>query len=429
MKSVRTCQVRVAWLSGALCATMLLSRGADAAIDPAAEALLKRVGEFYNAASSFSCDVEFTIHTEMPGLKQDMFSVFSIALQRPNKLAVRFKEGAAAFDMTLVSDGEKVHKYSPAKNRYHSAEAPAALEALLKGEFADSIIGTLGSTNVYAQLLKGLEEASVLGAGTLDNAVCTRLRMIEKEGKGEEEGKGEVWIQNGEQPLVRKFQTERIYKEPKKGGGTAPSNLNRTEIGIVYRNWKMNAALPADAFVFTPPEGAKEGASGGGSRAEKHALVGKPAPALSLTLLGGGTLDLAAHKGKDVVILDFWATWCGPCVRALPTLSEVAAAYKDKGVHLFAVNQREDADKIKDFLKEEKLNVTVALDPEGQSGKIYEADAIPQTVVIGKDGVVQAVHVGLLPDLKQQLQGELDTLLSGKSLIVPAPAGKQPKAE
>jgi thiol-disulfide isomerase/thioredoxin len=396
--------------------TCLIAEEAVPLIDPAAEALLKRVGEFYNASASFSCDVEYRIHTEMPGLKQDIFCVFSIALERPNKLAVRFKEGNAALGMTLVSDGEKVHKYSPATNRYNSSDAPATLEALLKGQIADGIIGTLGSTKVDAQLLKGLKEASILGTETLDNAACTRVRMVETEGLAE------AWIQQGEQPLFRKFQVERIHKLPNKGGGPSPIQ-GSTEITAVYRNWKI-AALPAEAFVFTPPEGAKEGVTGGGAQPEKHPLVGKPAPALSLSLLGGGTLDLASHTGKDVVILDFWATWCQPCVQALPTLSEMAADYKDKGVRFFAVNQREGADLLQDFLNEEKLSLTVALDPEGQGGELYEAHALPQTVIIGKDGIVQAVHVGLLSNLKQQLQGELNTLLSGKSLIVPAPAGE-----
>src|SRR5690349_4238380 len=84
---------------------------------------------------------------------------------------------------------------------------------------------------------------------------------------------------------------------------------------------------------------------------EKHPLDGKPAPAFSLDLLKGGKATLADHKNKNVVILDFWATWCGPCVQAMPIVSEVAKSFADKGVVLYAVNEQEEADAVKAFLE------------------------------------------------------------------------------
>ncbi len=108
-----------------------------------------------------------------------------------------------------------------------------------------------------------------------------------------------------------------------------------------------------------------EGAGGGGEEAPSP-LLGKPAPDVSLKLLeeGKGEFKLKEHKGEHVVMLDFWATWCGPCVKELPILSEVAEAYKDKGV-VCAVNQQEEPAEIRTFLKEKKLKLTVALDSSG----------------------------------------------------------------
>ena len=160
-----------------------------------------------------------------------------------------------------------------------------------------------------------------------------------------------------------------------------------------------------------PPDAAKP------DRPDPATLVGKPAPDFELELAAGGKVKLSELKDKSVVILDFWATWCPPCRKSLPVVAEVAKAYKEKGVAFYAVNQQEDEETIKGFQEKQKLQFTVALDPEGAIGEAYGVKGIPQTVIIGKDGTVQAVHVGALPDLKERLTKELDALLAGKKLV------------
>ena len=142
---------------------------------------------------------------------------------------------------------------------------------------------------------------------------------------------------------------------------------------------------------------------------------GKPAPAFSLPLLDGGRADLVQHAGKEVVILDFWATWCGPCVLALPILTEIAAAYREKEVRLYTVNQGEDEPTIRDFLAKKKLKMAVALDTEGKVAKSYGVEGLPQTIIIDRAGVVRAVHLGFSPDLKEMITGELDAVLGTKA--------------
>ncbi len=148
------------------------------------------------------------------------------------------------------------------------------------------------------------------------------------------------------------------------------------------------------------------------SRPPQSSLVGKPAPSVNLELLGGGDLDLAKHKGKDIVILDFWATWCGPCVAAMPVVEQVAAEYRSRGVVLYAVNQREDARTIRSFLKDQGINVNVALDSNGSVGDTYGVQGIPTMVIIDKGGVVRDVHIGFNPDLENELREQLDAILA-----------------
>ena len=161
---------------------------------------------------------------------------------------------------------------------------------------------------------------------------------------------------------------------------------------------------------------------------EPHPLLGTPAPTFTLDVLGGAKVNLADLKDKQIVVLDFWATWCPPCRKALPILVEVTDTYKGKGVTFYAVNIQESAEAIKTFLDKMGIKCNVALDKEGDAAKKYLVQGIPQSVVIGKDGTVEAVHIGLAPDLKEEFKKELDTLLAGKSLTK-KPAAPEKKAE
>ena len=167
-----------------------------------------------------------------------------------------------------------------------------------------------------------------------------------------------------------------------------------------------------DSIKYTPPDDAKLAEPRG-----PHPLLAKPAPSFKLELLDGGEFDLSQQKDKNIVILDFWATWCGPCRRVMPIMEEVANEYKDKGIILVAVNLRESPQAIRSFLQKQGLHPIVALDKDGAVGYVYRAEFIPQTVIIGKEGIVQAVHVGALPNLKETLKKELNDLLAGKKLV------------
>ncbi len=112
-------------------------------------------------------------------------------------------------------------------------------------------------------------------------------------------------------------------------------------------------------------------------------------------------------------MLDFWATWCGPCVRALPELMKATSAFDEKEVVLVAVNQGEKPKQIKKFLKQKNWeSLSVALDPQSAAGKSFRVEGIPQTVVIDKRGVVRHVHVGFSPDIGSRLKREIQALLT-----------------
>jgi thiol-disulfide isomerase/thioredoxin len=146
-------------------------------------------------------------------------------------------------------------------------------------------------------------------------------------------------------------------------------------------------------------------------KTRKSPLVGQPSPPFSLELLTGGKADLAAHKGKDVIVLDFWATWCAPCIRTMPKMDALVKKFADKGVVLYAVNDSESRQEIEAFVKERKIDIPIAMDPKGELVTAFGAEELPVSAIIDKDGVVRAVHYGFFEGMTDvQIEKELTEL-------------------
>jgi thiol-disulfide isomerase/thioredoxin len=159
------------------------------------------------------------------------------------------------------------------------------------------------------------------------------------------------------------------------------------------------AKLPAHPWKLHPatePKFAQDGSGGstdGLASGTESSLVGQPAFVFGLNLLDGRRFHLAEHKGR-VVVLDFWATWCGPCMQTMPLVESVVREFADRGVELLAVDLEEQPQQIKATLERHKMNVPVALDHDGAVAAKYAVTAIPQTVVIDRDGKIARLFVG-----------------------------------
>jgi thiol-disulfide isomerase/thioredoxin len=184
--------------------------------------------------------------------------------------------------------------------------------------------------------------------------------------------------------------------------------------------WGMQAEVPETLFQISLPERARKvddiyAALVRGTPAD---LLGRPAPKLELKRAGEGKpITLEAHRGKDVVVLDFWATWCGVCVKSMPRIAKLAETYQGKDVVFYAVNVGEEPAEVERFLRSSNLTFPTALDPDSEATERFGITAIPALLIIGKDGTVQAEYSGAGPELEESLSRDIDALLEGKTLV------------
>jgi thiol-disulfide isomerase/thioredoxin len=139
------------------------------------------------------------------------------------------------------------------------------------------------------------------------------------------------------------------------------------------------------------------------------AKEGAIAPGFSTTTPAGSAISLADHK-DHVVLVDFWATWCPPCVASMPILERVYREYRDKGVVVVGVDQEPgDEALVRGFLSSHDITFPIAMDP-GSIARDYGVYTFPTSFLIGKDGVIRDVHHGVA--VESDLRKEIEALLA-----------------
>ncbi len=365
-------------------------------LDPKATEVIRQMCDYFKAAQGLSVDIAYTLTETAGAKKNERTSAVHMTVRRPNLVYVSWELGGAQtvpITGTLVCDGKNLYVSIPLLKQYTAGKAPADLGAVFSSKDAIPLVAAvplfldnLLVSNPYDTIMEGVLSTSYAGPEEIAGAKYHRVKFVQ------EDSDVEVWVAAGDKPLILKAMVDATKSlkhmrgragrcaddagDPLRQVGDEPGRAGRTlQVRSARGSQKVASFSEPDEPATIPP--------------------GKPAPDFKLDLLGGGQMTLSQHKGKEIVILDFWASWCGPCRQSMPIIEEVAAAYKDKGVVLYAVNQEEPPATIQKFLAAQKLNVTVALDKDSAVGAQYGATSIPLTVIVGKDGTVQAVHVGL----------------------------------
>ena len=200
-------------------------------------------------------------------------------------------------------------------------------------------------------------------------------------------------------------------------GSRVPSILGRIKTQAVEKNVFVRVeVLPEDldemGSQLMPNSGSSQPSDIETAVKATDPLIGQKAPNFQTQFLNEEEFKLSDQKGK-VVILDFWATWCGPCVRALPELQKATSSFNKNKVTLLAVNQGESKKVISKFLKKKQLKaLSVIMDETRKIGGDYKVKGIPKTVIIDQKGVVRHVHVGFSSGMGERLKREIQNLLA-----------------
>ena len=129
------------------------------------------------------------------------------------------------------------------------------------------------------------------------------------------------------------------------------------------------------------------------------AVTGSAAPDFTLKSASGENLKLSEYRG-EVVLINFWASWCGPCRQEMPALDELHNRYRALGFTVLGVNVEEDSRKAREVLKDLQVSFPVLLDDRSTVSRLYDIVAMPSTVLVDRNGNIRYLHKGYQPGLE-----------------------------
>ncbi len=405
------------------------------------ENAIERMYEHYQQLQGCSVNFGVSVKTNDPMMAAFVDSMNHSSpgyVFKPNRFAFWENEEPKAEGMPMMptpliySDGSTVTSAVPSLDTYATDDAPEDFGVLLDDMTAGlrqgwqmvpggNFVLALMSPDPKAAFESQLQDITYDGlVGEGDTAYHAYTTLDSEDGTKMEmriAATGEPWL---------------VGFKPDLAGSGAPAGL---EVLLAFADWTPLTDVPDDGKITVQDDWeevemiseaimlAMQGGPAGMEAEPEPAAIevaggtgaeGDNAPVFSLPLLQSeGEFSLAAHRGK-VVVLDFWATWCPPCIRGLPVISGVTADLADRGVVFAAVNLMEDPETVAKFMKKKGWDFAVPLDSDGAIANQFGVSGIPHSVIIDKKGVIRHVHVGFgnASEAEKNLRAELEALIA-----------------
>ena len=346
------------------------------------DSLLFQLSERYKDLNSYH--VAGTTHARVRRGRQTQETsyTFQAAERFPGRLHIRIGGERAR---SLVANGKTTWAFHPASNTF--VERPGLLEsAQQRSDFPDLL-------STYKRLSDNIEKASFLA---MDSTVVIgdslyRVHIVEAIPRPTMQTRGqsiaiELWI-DPRQMLVLRERTSRYIPESQFG----PVSITQT---MTFNIVSADVPPQDSLFTFTLPETAQRVPHIDAFPNLPITLHGSAAPAFSLPVLDKEEDVLLEAFLGNVIVLNFWATWCAPCRAEMSALQMLEREWRNEGLAVLAINEEELPEIIQQYIREERLELTIMLDRFGLVSRQFEVTQLPTTFIIDREGIIREHLIG-----------------------------------
>lgn len=383
-----------------------------------ANEVLKQMAAAYRKAKSYEDAGQFTLKGQIGDKEIDETVDSSVTFVRPNQLRVH------AYNAIVVCDGQRLRAtIAELSGQVLDRPAPPELtketlysDPALTGALAEQIagapfqLGLLLEKDPLELVLEHAQPPKMLEPKNIEEHPCYGVEIKR------ENGKWVFWIDQQSFALRRlEYPVDPVKEALEQSQGVKVASLS---LIAHFKGAAFDREIPDTAFDFEIPLDAK--------LVERfnlipppHELLGKAIKDFAFESLDKKAIDRDSLAGK-IVVIDFWATWCGPCLKSLPNLQTVYEQFKNNEKIMFLAVSTDDpqtpAAELLGKFEEAKLTMPIYRDLDRYSASVFQVQAIPTTVILGADGKVQDYEVGYRETLATELPAKLNKLLKGKNL-------------
>ncbi len=421
-----------AWMAFVLAAVLLWScpvGAQEAASDaaepagqpqkPSVESLIKQMEKTVRGLTGVEIGANLNVEMKMGGqpMSQNMPIEFAYAEGPKFKLVMP--------NVQVFSDAENVTMYMPMLQRYTVEEydeamledAPAAMQTVtrLLKEPEENEEGEPESV-LMPQVKKAFRKTAVAGSESIGETECWLMQAETTPGETEVMPAAvpiKAWFRKTDGAIMKVAADMTSFMKAQGQPG-----VEAVQFTLTVKTLKLNEPIGEKTFKFEPPADAQkvEDLFDVGAMQEEepqHPSVGKPAPEFEGQTLDGRTVKLADLLAEDkVVLLDFWASWCGPCMKELPELQDAWEQVEGEKVAFVGINRDFSKEAAQSAVEDLGLTFPSVHDGTGEIAGRYNVQSIPTVVLIGPDGTVLERHGGYRPGIGKQLVQEILEALS-----------------
>ena len=346
-------------------------------------------------------------------------STYQIASKHPNQFTVYLKQPEQR--TRVYSDGKQLTVALAPDAYYRADEVMDVFDAVFDmpvpmGQYPEAVFAlTFAGADPSLSLLGGMESVEIVDR----NKFRGKIPAVHLQGVQDDGVVWDFWVSDEKQPKPLRLLVDLTIMLRDNARMRMPEGVTY-ELRYDFLTWRVTGDVDDSLFKYSPPKGATEYESLDdyyeqmAKAAANHPLLGKPIPDVKGRTLSGKTFTTGGQKGR-IVVIDFWATWCKPCIEAMPIMEQTIREHQDDGVVFLSVNVGEKKDKIAEFVKKQGWKSEIILDEDMAFAKAFKADVMPMTIVVSKAGIAESIHFGYVgpEQLKKRLEDEFEVLSVG----------------